>query len=50
MHLFNVNSLDLNGYDDFAIDVSNYSDVSELYLITDALITDYSSVMFDLVY
>lgn len=47
MHYLIANSLDLNGYDDFAIDVSNYSDVSELYLITDALITDYSSVMFD---
>src|SRR5690606_22095827 len=29
------------------INVSDYSDVQELYLISDILITDYSSVMFD---
>ncbi|MBN4910794.1 bifunctional glycosyltransferase family 2 protein/CDP-glycerol:glycerophosphate glycerophosphotransferase [Staphylococcus sp. EG-SA-13] len=47
MHYLIANALVLNGYEDFAIDVSNYSDISELYLISDALITDYSSVMFD---
>ncbi|MCE4981498.1 bifunctional glycosyltransferase family 2 protein/CDP-glycerol:glycerophosphate glycerophosphotransferase [Mammaliicoccus sciuri] len=47
MHYLIANALDLHGYEDFAIDVSNYSDISELYLISDALITDYSSVMFD---
>lgn len=47
MHYLISNALDLNGYEDFAIDVSNYNDISELYLISDALITDYSSVMFD---
>lgn len=47
MHYLIANALDLNGFDDFAIDVSNYNDISELYLISDALITDYSSVMFD---
>ena len=46
MHYLITNALDLNGYEDFAIDVSNYNDISELYLISDALITDYSSVMF----
>ncbi len=30
-----------------AIDVTNYPDVAELYLAADALVTDYSSVMFD---
>ena len=30
-----------------AIDVTNYPDVTELYLAADVLITDYSSVMFD---
>lgn len=30
-----------------AIDVTNYPDVTELYLAADILITDYSSVMFD---
>lgn len=47
MHYLIANALDLRGYEDFAIDVSNYSDISELYLISDCLITDYSSVMFD---
>src|SRR5699024_8264126 len=32
---------------DFVINVSNYSDIQELLLIADILITDYSSVMFD---
>lgn len=32
---------------DFAQNVSNYSDMQELLLIADVLITDYSSVMFD---
>ncbi|WP_323702629.1 bifunctional glycosyltransferase family 2 protein/CDP-glycerol:glycerophosphate glycerophosphotransferase [Mammaliicoccus sp. Dog046] len=47
MHYLISNALKLQGFEDFAIDVSNYSDISELYLISDALITDYSSVMFD---
>ncbi|MFP4880255.1 CDP-glycerol glycerophosphotransferase family protein, partial [Mammaliicoccus sciuri] len=42
MHYLISNALDLSGYEDFAIDVSNYNDISELYLISDALITDYS--------
>jgi CDP-glycerol glycerophosphotransferase len=32
---------------DFVFNVSHYPDIQELYLITDVLITDYSSVMFD---
>ncbi|WP_086429035.1 bifunctional glycosyltransferase/CDP-glycerol:glycerophosphate glycerophosphotransferase [Staphylococcus cornubiensis] len=47
MHYLISNQLSLNGYEDFAIDVSNYNDISRLYLICDCLITDYSSVMFD---
>nr|WP_263313446.1 CDP-glycerol:glycerophosphate glycerophosphotransferase [Mammaliicoccus sp. Marseille-Q6498] len=47
MHYLISNALDLNGYEEFAIDVSNYNDISELFLISDVLITDYSSVMFD---
>lgn len=31
----------------FVYDVSNYEDVNELYIISDLLITDYSSVFFD---
>lgn len=47
MHYLIANAMDLNGFEDFAIDVSHYDDISRLYLISDALITDYSSVMFD---
>ena len=32
---------------DFIIDLSNYNDIADLYLISDILITDYSSVFFD---
>jgi CDP-glycerol glycerophosphotransferase len=32
---------------DFAINVTAYPDISELLLVTDILVTDYSSVMFD---
>jgi CDP-glycerol glycerophosphotransferase len=32
---------------DFALNVTGYPNISELFLITDVLITDYSSVMFD---
>ena len=31
----------------FAVNVTGYPDISELFLISDALITDYSSAMFD---
>lgn len=47
MHYLISNALDLTGYENFAVDVSNYNDVSELFLVSDCLITDYSSVMFD---
>ena len=48
-HYFISNNLDLEGVGDFAIDVSKYDDIGELYLISDILITDYSSVFFDFV-
>ena len=47
MHYLIANQIDIKGYEDFAIDVSNYNNVSDLYLVSDCLITDYSSVMFD---
>jgi CDP-glycerol glycerophosphotransferase len=31
----------------FAINVTRYPDITELFLVTDVLVTDYSSVMFD---
>lgn len=45
MHYLVVTRIDQN--DDFVRDVSDYPDISDLYLISDCLITDYSSVMFD---
>ncbi|MBC6388011.1 glycosyltransferase [Lactobacillus kunkeei] len=46
-HYLISNSLDLSDYEGFALDVSDYPDIAELYLVSDVLITDYSSVMFD---
>ncbi|WP_429145062.1 bifunctional glycosyltransferase/CDP-glycerol:glycerophosphate glycerophosphotransferase [Anaerotaenia torta] len=46
-HYFIADSLDVTGLEDFAYNVSQYDDISELYLISDLLITDYSSVFFD---
>lgn len=46
-HYFIADSLDVKGLEDFAVNVSKYDDISELYLVSDLLITDYSSVFFD---
>lgn len=42
-----ITDSDVDDYKHFAVDVSHYDDIAELYLITDVLITDYSSVFFD---
>ncbi|WP_090085794.1 CDP-glycerol glycerophosphotransferase family protein [Lentibacillus persicus] len=47
LHYLVAENLDLTGYDDFVYDVSAHEDIRELYLISDMLITDYSSVFFD---
>lgn len=47
LHYFIVDQLDLSKYGDFTVDVSSYDDITDLYLISDMLITDYSSVFFD---
>lgn len=47
MHYVVASKMNLTGLEDFAYDVSKYDDVSELYLASDMLITDYSSVFFD---
>jgi CDP-glycerol glycerophosphotransferase len=47
MHYWIVDKLDLSGYDGFIYNVSNYDDVTELYMISDICMTDYSSVFFD---
>ena len=46
-HYYIASSLDLTGFDNFVFNVSTYNDITELYLISDILITDYSSVFFD---
>ncbi|PPA70290.1 CDP-glycerol glycerophosphotransferase family protein [Jeotgalibacillus proteolyticus] len=47
MHYLIAEYLDLSQFKGFAYDVSNNADIRELYLISDLLITDYSSVFFD---
>ena len=42
-------SVDTSMFGGFAINVSHYPDISDLYLVADVLVTDYSSVMFDFV-
>lgn len=46
-HYYVAQQLDLTGYTGFVYDGSRYEDVSRLYLVSDLLITDYSSVFFD---
>lgn len=46
-HYFIADQLDLSEYSGFAYNVSKYDDITELYLISDICITDYSSVFFD---
>ena len=46
-HYFIADNLDLSRFNKFAYNVSYYDDIAELYLISDILITDYSSVFFD---
>ena len=46
-HYFIADALDVTGLEGFAFNLSKYDDISELYLISDILITDYSSVFFD---
>ncbi|TDM12402.1 CDP-glycerol glycerophosphotransferase family protein [Macrococcus lamae] len=47
MHYLISNNLNIEAYSGFAYDVSSYEDITDLYLISDVLITDYSSVFFD---
>src|SRR5699024_2881742 len=42
-------NLDLSSYSSRIIDVSLYNDISELFVIADVLVTDYSSMLFDFV-
>lgn len=47
MHYFIADHIDVSEFKGFAYNLSKYDDIAELYLITDILITDYSSVFFD---
>lgn len=47
MHYLIASNLNISEYKGFVFDQSNYDDISELYLVSDILITDYSSVFFD---
>src|SRR5699024_4385914 len=49
-HYLVSSNMDVRENYPFAIDVSNYPSIEELYAISDVLITDYSSVMFDYAY
>ena len=46
-HYFVASQFDFSKYEGFIYNVSEYDDITPLYLITDILITDYSSVLFD---
>ena len=47
-HIIISNALNLSeSLNDFVVDGTKYPDISDLYLISDICITDYSSVMFD---
>lgn len=47
MHYLIAENFDLKNYKGFAYDFSNKADINDLYLVSDLLITDYSSVFFD---
>ena len=46
-HYFISSRIDISKYQGFVYDVSNVEDINYLYVISDILITDYSSVFFD---
>ncbi|MFD2617050.1 CDP-glycerol glycerophosphotransferase family protein [Terrilactibacillus laevilacticus] len=47
LHYLVAENLDLKKYKNFIFDFSNHEDIRDLYLISDMLMTDYSSVFFD---
>ncbi len=46
-HYLVANAFDFDAYEGFVYNVSSYDDISELYVVSDMLMTDYSSVFFD---
>ncbi|MDE6292145.1 MAG: CDP-glycerol glycerophosphotransferase family protein, partial [Bacilli bacterium] len=47
VHYLVASRMDLSKYKDFIINVSDYPDLNDLYIVSDMIITDYSSVFFD---
>ncbi|SES87994.1 CDP-glycerol glycerophosphotransferase [Oceanobacillus limi] len=47
LHYLVAENLDIREFEGFVYDCSKYRDIRDLYLISDLLITDYSSVFFD---
>lgn len=47
MHYLITNSINISDFKGFVYDLSIGTDIQELYLVSDILITDYSSTMFD---
>ena len=46
-HYLIAEIVDLSKYEGFIYNVSDYSDINDLYILADMIITDYSSVFFD---
>ena len=46
-HYYIANEFDFSRYGDFVFNAANVPDINDLYIIADALMTDYSSVFFD---
>lgn len=46
-HYLVASSFDFAKYEGFVYDVSQYDDINKLYVVSDLLVTDYSSVFFD---
>lgn len=47
LHYLVAENIDLSSYKGFVFNFSDYEDIRDLYLVTDLLMTDYSSVFFD---
>jgi CDP-glycerol glycerophosphotransferase len=46
-HYLIYNTSNLKDYENFILDASKFDEINDLYLISDILVTDYSSVFFD---
>lgn len=46
-HYFVANSIDFDKYKGFVYNVADHDDINELFIISDLVITDYSSIFFD---